>query len=758
MLKAVKQGRIVRAPAWRAVSLGVFLASVLTGCTGMAVSTSRPVSLVQGPPITDIFTPFDLALSCLNGQLRPDVSFSVGAILDQTGKDAITNGGSGKYISQGAGDMVQSALFRSGVTLLNRRDPRIMETEVKWGVRNPKTIAASNYFITGSVNSLDFIPGGGMDVQVAGVGPQYSQTRIIVGLDLSLTDANTSRVVANVSLQKQIAAQDYGINAGRFAGITLLNVQVGAGEREATNFALRQMLNLATFELLTQVMDPSSYVQCRERIPPEYGTLNLTRSSVRLSMYKKKQEALAANRQKPAQQELADPNEPIVVVEQSEAPRPVRKSVASAPAPAPEPAPVKPADEPVKPAPVPEQAVTEPVKPVPVVVVPPKPIPVATVKPQPAPAPAPAPVPAPAPAKAPPAEQAVVEPAKPVPVATVPPKPTPVATVTSPQSKPAAAPVAVNTVAEKPVVEKPVAVNSVAEKPVAVKPAAVVKPAAAPIEPAAPAAAPKSAPTPVVADDTPATPPAKPVVGAREKVAVAPAAPVAAPSKVTAAVAQPTRASVVQAKPALSPAPEIYADETPTLVKPSVQVKPKPVEMAPLTPVAKPVQVKPAQSPLPEPVAKVTPEAKPSLKPQTKPSLLDGEWSSASADEKASLSPAKPGSTPASVSREKMAAVAPAVTRGTTKQVSAPASASAPVVAQAAPATVKPAAAPAKPVVAKVVAAKPVKPVKPAAEVVPSYVQTTSKSNTVAFVSSDDDGGKYWSEESVEDSRLSPLR
>lgn len=248
------------------------------------------MKLVQGPPITDIFTPFDMALSCLKGQLRNDVSFSVGAILDQTGKDVVTNGGSGKMVTQGAGNMVQSALFQAGVNLMNRRDPRIIESEAKWGIRDPRQIQASDYYVTGSINSLDFIPGGGFDMQIAGVGPNYSQTRIMVGLDLSLTDTRTSKVVANVSLQKQITAQDYGVSAGRFTGRTLLNVQIGKGEREATNFALRQMLNLATFELLSQVVPPPVFAGCRAQIPPEYGQLNLTRSSVALHKYKKSQE------------------------------------------------------------------------------------------------------------------------------------------------------------------------------------------------------------------------------------------------------------------------------------------------------------------------------------------------------------------------------------------------------------------------------------------------------------------------------------
>ncbi|OTG72973.1 HfaB protein [Acinetobacter sp. ANC 4218] len=277
------------------VTVLILFSQLMSGCTGMAVSNKKPVSLVQGPPITDIFTPFDMALSCLKGQLRSDVSFSVGAILDQTGKDVVTNGGSGKMVTQGAGDMVQSALFQAGVSLLNRRDPRIIESEAKWGIRDPRQIQASDYYVTGSINSLDFIPGSGVDMQIGGVGPNYSQTRIMVGLDLSLTDTRSSKVVANVSLQKQIAAQDYGLSAGRFAGHTLLNIQVGKGEREATNFALRQMLNLATFELLSQVVPPATFESCRAQIPPEFGQLSLTRSSVALYKYKQSQQQSSAN-------------------------------------------------------------------------------------------------------------------------------------------------------------------------------------------------------------------------------------------------------------------------------------------------------------------------------------------------------------------------------------------------------------------------------------------------------------------------------
>ncbi len=102
----------------RKAALALFLVATtaLQGCAGapgVAGSTSN-ARLVQGPPISDIVTPFDKALSCLKGRISSKLIFSVGAVLDQTGKESFTDGGVGKFITQGAGDMMQSALFKAG--------------------------------------------------------------------------------------------------------------------------------------------------------------------------------------------------------------------------------------------------------------------------------------------------------------------------------------------------------------------------------------------------------------------------------------------------------------------------------------------------------------------------------------------------------------------------------------------------------------------------------------------------------------------
>lgn len=274
---------------------GAALLTLLSACSvtrgGMSVPRNANEPLVKGPAVVDVVTPFDRALSCLDGRINKDMlRFSVGAIVDATGKEQVTDGGSGKFVTQGAGDIVQSALFLAGATVVNRRDPRVIENEVKWGLLDTKKQEFSTFFITGSINSLDFLPGSGFDVQIAGVGPRYRQSRILVGLDLSLTETRTGKIVANVPLQKQVVATEDGFGVGRFFGNTLISLDIGGKEREALNLVLRQMLNLATFELLTQVMNPAAYGDCMKLVDQVDGVTDNSVSKRKLRQYIAEQE------------------------------------------------------------------------------------------------------------------------------------------------------------------------------------------------------------------------------------------------------------------------------------------------------------------------------------------------------------------------------------------------------------------------------------------------------------------------------------
>ncbi|WP_051294394.1 CsgG/HfaB family protein [Gemmobacter nectariphilus] len=279
--------RSLNYPGW----LSLTLAASLSACgipgevsRGWTTSPKANVAMSEGPPIEDVVTAFDEALSCLRGKVRPEVIFAVGQVIDHTGKENYSEGGSGKFVSQGAGEMVQSALYRAGVSVVNRRDPNIAIVESNWGIRDIKRQVPVNFYISGSINSLDFIPGGGAEFSIAGIGPRYRQNRILIGLDLTMTDAYTGRVVGSVPLQKQIFAREVGVSAGRFFGETLVTMDAGGMEREAVHFALRQMLSLATFELLGQIMNPDIYDTCRAKVNSFAGSVSHTGTGDRNAM------------------------------------------------------------------------------------------------------------------------------------------------------------------------------------------------------------------------------------------------------------------------------------------------------------------------------------------------------------------------------------------------------------------------------------------------------------------------------------------
>lgn len=249
----------------------VLLAATLNACAPMT-ATRAPhnvdVALPKGAAMKDITTPFDEALSCLRTRIPPDVYFSVGQIADSTGKEQYADGGTGKLVTQGAGDMVQSALFRAGVSVVNRRDPNIPLAEQNWGIRQISKQIPTDFFVSGSITSLDFLPGGGAEVQLAGMGPRYRQNRILVGLDLALTNAHSGQVVANVPLQKQLFAEEIGFSSGRFFGEVLTDIEIGGMEREALQYTLRQMLSYATLQLIGQLLPAAEFAPCNAKVAP----------------------------------------------------------------------------------------------------------------------------------------------------------------------------------------------------------------------------------------------------------------------------------------------------------------------------------------------------------------------------------------------------------------------------------------------------------------------------------------------------------
>lgn len=247
------------------ICLGI-AAFAISGCADM----SDDIDTARGPAITDIVTPFDTALVCLDGIIAREAIFGVGRIPDNTGR-RVDSASSEFLITAGAGDIVQSALFKAGVTVVNRRDMGTAVMESQWGIRDLSTQLPTMFAVTGSISTLDFVPASGFFANIGGVGPRGRKGRVIVGLDMSVTDTRTGRIVANVALKKQIVARETGFEAARVIDNVIVELDFGLSEREALNFALREMLQFATFELLVQLMPAEKWSACAEGIDPAVG-------------------------------------------------------------------------------------------------------------------------------------------------------------------------------------------------------------------------------------------------------------------------------------------------------------------------------------------------------------------------------------------------------------------------------------------------------------------------------------------------------
>ncbi len=240
----------------------------LTGC----IATSQEnITLQDGPPVQTLVTPYDTLITCVANAADMKGVWAVGEIIDATGKYSLEFSGTGKFISQGAGDMMQTTLLQANAErTVNRRDPRPIITEINLGVRDTAGFTIMDYYITGSVNTLDFIPGAAAEVTIAGIGPRYRQNRALVGLDLHVTDARTTEVIAAVNISKQIFADEAGLGIGRFFGSTLVDIDVNGQNREPLQLSLRSMLQFGLYEMLTQ-LNPDLRESCQKIVDSVEG-------------------------------------------------------------------------------------------------------------------------------------------------------------------------------------------------------------------------------------------------------------------------------------------------------------------------------------------------------------------------------------------------------------------------------------------------------------------------------------------------------
>ncbi|MDB5408453.1 MAG: putative protein involved in formation of curli polymers-like protein [Rhodospirillales bacterium] len=266
----------------------IVAAAILVSVSGC---TSRNTSLLRGPPIEEVVTPYAAALSCLakvGGDEPNKPVVAVGAIADRTGKFSLDDGG--YKVSQGPELMVMSALAKTrAVRLVERVDTRVVEWELKYandkilgdGPRTMETdkgpvevpyrgikagvLKGSDYYLVGGITSIDYnIFSGGAQVSVNNIGPSYREYRLLLSVDLRLVDSRTSEVKQTSTLHKQVVGYETTAGIFKFFGNTLIDFNLGAKKDEPVSLGVRAVLERSVFDLVTALLDTPETAPCQE--------------------------------------------------------------------------------------------------------------------------------------------------------------------------------------------------------------------------------------------------------------------------------------------------------------------------------------------------------------------------------------------------------------------------------------------------------------------------------------------------------------
>lgn len=256
----------LRAPLFSSLA-----ALALTGCVAAAPAPDDiGIPPLAGFAVSDNDTPHSRCLAALKplpGARLPAVA--VGEVADKTGQ--VNFNENGYALSQGASEMVMSALFKTGkVDLVERFDLRVVNEALR--LRNTKLIAGplragsvrpSDFIVIGALTELNYnIMSGGAGLWVAGAGGGARTVVVNVALDLRLVKTGTLEVAYVTSLQKQIQGFEVEANVFRFFGSTLIEFDAGMTRNEPLQLGVRSVVEMAVYQLLTDYLGLPADASC----------------------------------------------------------------------------------------------------------------------------------------------------------------------------------------------------------------------------------------------------------------------------------------------------------------------------------------------------------------------------------------------------------------------------------------------------------------------------------------------------------------
>lgn len=255
----------------KALGIGVLLSTALTSCAGLAPGDASGVKPLVVYPVTSNDTPYSQCLRKLQTVAATNLPvFAVGEVADKTGQVQYYDK-AGNNLTQGAAEMIMSALYKTGKAhLVERYDLRIPLAEVKLAEQNRLNrsvdqfgkLPSTDFIIVGALTELNYnIVTGGVGLRVAGIGAGARMAVVNVALDLRVINSKNFAVAYVSTLQKQIYGYEVSADVFRFFDTTFVELQAGSVRNEPLQLGVRSVAEMAVYQIMTDFLrlprDPS---------------------------------------------------------------------------------------------------------------------------------------------------------------------------------------------------------------------------------------------------------------------------------------------------------------------------------------------------------------------------------------------------------------------------------------------------------------------------------------------------------------------
>ncbi|OGG61552.1 hypothetical protein A3C87_02810 [Candidatus Kaiserbacteria bacterium RIFCSPHIGHO2_02_FULL_49_34] len=244
----------------KAIFLALLCLSV-TACASTGGQTGEAQRSIEAHAgVTTLASPYAEAMACTREFVRQSpIRIGVVDIADKTGKINIAEGGTGNLMTQGATDMLYTAL--SGLGVRPTEATPHYRGAVDWylGKGVQMTIELPTYLVMGSVTGLDLQPGTAGGFGILGMNANKTAYKAVGRLDIRMvkflgSDGETGRVVDGLSLQKEYLAVEDRVGFGRFIGkgdgLGMFSFEFAKGERTPIQLTTGWLIDYAATVLV----------------------------------------------------------------------------------------------------------------------------------------------------------------------------------------------------------------------------------------------------------------------------------------------------------------------------------------------------------------------------------------------------------------------------------------------------------------------------------------------------------------------------